>query len=97
MRIEPLKNKWTEDYFDAFKKDIKSAVEHFKQQFKTGVEYNFDDINKAIIESFPDLYPSDVLSVCACGDNYLDGYSDERCDECFCSKECADSRQNGDL
>lgn len=38
MKVEPLKNKWTKDYFDAFKRDVKAAIEHLKQQFDNGVD-----------------------------------------------------------
>jgi len=97
MKAEPLRNKWKNDYFDAFKRDIKMAIEYLKQQFDEGVEYTCYDIDKALVESFPDIYEPDNISVCACGDKYTLGYSDERCDEVFCSKECADERANDDL
>lgn len=55
MKVEPLKNKWTEDYFDAFKKDVKAAIEYLKQQFDNGISYDCEDIDKAIADSFPDI------------------------------------------
>lgn len=55
MKAEPLKNKWTDDYFDAFKKDIRSAIEYLKQQFDNGISYEVEDIDKAIADSFPDI------------------------------------------
>ena len=94
---EPLKNKWKDDYFDAFKKDIIKALNYFKLSFDQDVEYDMNYIDKAIIESFPDLYTSDDLSVCTCGEKYTIGYGDERSDTVFCSKQCADEHARGDL
>ena len=37
------------------------------------------------------------VGVCRCGKHYLEGYRDDRCDETFCSKECADEYHGGDL
>jgi hypothetical protein len=40
---------------------------------------------------------SESVSYCACGKPYRKGYSDSRCDEVFCSKECAEDHSRGDL
>ena len=97
MDDEKLKNKWKDDYFDKFKEDIIKALNYLKLQFDEGVEYDINYIDKAIIESFPDLYTSDDLNVCACGEKYTIGYSDERSDTQFCCKQCADEHARGDL
>lgn len=97
MEDEKLKNKWTDDYFDAFKKDIIKALNYLKSMFDDGVEYDVNYLDKAIIESFSDIYSSDDLSVCRCGEKYTIGYSDERSDETFCCSECAEEHSKGNL
>jgi hypothetical protein len=40
---------------------------------------------------------SESVSYCACGKPYHEGYSDSRCDEVFCSEECAEDYHRGDI
>lgn len=49
---------------------------------------------------YPDLFVEkgeEFEGVCVCNRTYNTGYSDERNDEMFCSKDCADSYHRGDI
>lgn len=54
------------------------------------------DIYEAISRAFADL--NGVEGYCVCDkEMYGKGYSDERNDEIYCSKECADKHHRGDI